>query len=240
MTMKGLKSRNACTTQGKLVKQWSVQREYLKWYKIECLKWYKIEWKYRVDLVGESTIWVWLKYVKKFHWMLVGHLRRFLANYFIYKLYIFILDPFYSLISSKILMMHFETKEKIHQLFYFFTLFTFVVSLKKMWILTDEMNCSCIFQALDGFVIVLTRDFEVFYASETVQEYLGLAQVIWNSYLKQRQSFEIIYKLIYLKYEWISICRACNVSTWIYEVFFLYIFQCKILFFGLYFIWTCG
>ena len=40
------------------------------------------------------------------------------------------------------------------------------------------MNCSCIFQALDGFVIVLTRDFEVFYASETVQEYLGLAQVI--------------------------------------------------------------
>lgn len=33
------------------------------------------------------------------------------------------------------------------------------------------------FQALDGFVIVLTRDFEVFYASETVQDYLGLAQV---------------------------------------------------------------
>lgn len=39
-----------------------------------------------------------------------------------------------------------------------------------------------IFQALDGFVIVLTREFEVFYASETVQDYLGLAQVHLTSY----------------------------------------------------------
>ena len=42
----------------------------------------------------------------------------------------------------------------------------------------DEIDYFSFFQALDGFVIVLTRDFEVFYASETVQEYLGLAQVI--------------------------------------------------------------
>lgn len=50
----------------------------------------------------------------------------------------------------------------------------------------DEiLICLCIdlssFQALDGFVIVLTRDFEVFYASETVQDYLGLAQVNNNT-----------------------------------------------------------
>ncbi|KAK2560482.1 Aryl hydrocarbon receptor [Acropora cervicornis] len=40
--------------------------------------------------------------------------------------------------------------------------------------------------ALDGFVIVLTRDFEVFYASETVQDYLGLAQasVIHQDFLR--------------------------------------------------------
>lgn len=67
-----------------------------------------------------------------------------------------------------------------------------------MFILLDEIDHSCIFQALDGFVIVLTRDFEVFYASETVQEYLGLAQVMGNSYLKQKQSVEIIFKLTYL------------------------------------------
>jgi len=41
------------------------------------------------------------------------------------------------------------------------------------------------FQALDGFVIVLTRDFEVFYASETVQDYLGLAQVTFVSVYNQ-------------------------------------------------------
>lgn len=40
--------------------------------------------------------------------------------------------------------------------------------------------------ALDGFVIVLTREFEVFYASETVQDYLGLAQasVIHQDFLR--------------------------------------------------------
>jgi len=72
--------------------------------------------------------------------------------------------------------MHFKTKgEKnpliVHRHY-------LVVSLTKMLILIDEIDCSCISQALDGFVIVLTRDFEVFYASETVQEYLGLAQVM--------------------------------------------------------------
>lgn len=56
------------------------------------------------------------------------------------------------------------------------------------------VDCSRISQALDGFVIVLTRDFEVFYASETVQEYLGLAQVMWN--LKQKQSVDRDYFVI--------------------------------------------
>lgn len=48
-----------------------------------------------------------------------------------------------------------------------------------------ECKPNFFFQALDGFVIVLTRDFEVFYASETVQDYLGLAQVTLVSVYNQ-------------------------------------------------------
>ncbi|XP_032242581.2 aryl hydrocarbon receptor isoform X2 [Nematostella vectensis] len=43
-----------------------------------------------------------------------------------------------------------------------------------------------ILEALDGFVIVLTQDFELFYASETIQTYLGLSQasVIHQDFLR--------------------------------------------------------
>ena len=46
-------------------------------------------------------------------------------------------------------------------------------------------------QALDGFVIVLTQDCELFYASETVQDYLGLSQVssIWKDALIIRSEY---------------------------------------------------
>ena len=60
-----------------------------------------------------------------------------------------------------------------------------ILSLLLAW-KKNASNANLIFfQALDGFVIVLTRDFEVFYASETVQDYLGLAQVTLASVYNQ-------------------------------------------------------
>lgn len=48
---------------------------------------------------------------------------------------------------------------------------------KKSLIVVDNYPIFILSQALDGFVIVLTQELELFYASETIQDYLGLSQV---------------------------------------------------------------
>ena len=57
-------------------------------------------------------------------------------------------------------------------------------------------------QALDGFVIVLTQDCELFYASETVQEYLGLSQVLYLHAVANKKNF--------LRQFYFHLCKLCN------------------------------
>jgi hypothetical protein len=44
--------------------------------------------------------------------------------------------------------------------------------------INEEIMC-LVFQALNGFLFVVTSDGEVFYASPTVEQYLGFHQVGW-------------------------------------------------------------
>ncbi|EDO44747.1 predicted protein, partial [Nematostella vectensis] len=98
--------------------------------------------------------------------------------------------------------------------------------------------------ALDGFVIVLTQDFELFYASETIQTYLGLSQasVIHQDFLRfiHVDDHEMITKYLQpnsveqssesaLSAERTFVCRMKCILNTSAGFFKVYIFRIKIL-----------